>query len=252
MNERLTESFFDLGECHNNPQDEAENLGNDFKSINNAFLYIGGSTNYQSDLFNYDLDNLDFSTLYPVVAVKRQLFCICKIHKRGCGHKKRIGRGRIKGLVEKDITSLLKGYKNKRFRNLERFYKLDKGPRRDRKRLYDEDVIVKKIMSNFFKFIRLVVKSLYKSTVSELTHKYFFNVPSCQEYLNKTALNTFIKTTNNTGGGQDILTWSLDKVFDSFVESYYYHSYLVEKLKTTFDENYICAFINYTKQIRRK
>jgi hypothetical protein len=219
MNERLTESFFEY-------PDETKNENNDFKSINNAFLYISASTNYQSDLFNFtDLDNLDFSAFH--VNFKKKIFEITKIHRKKCLHKKdsRIERNKIKKLVEADAKLVFQKNLKKRFKILETIYNTNEF--KIKKRLYDEDVIVKKIMSNFLKFLRLLKKE--KIEISNLSNRGFFNIISCKEFLleNVSVLN----------------------FFEYFTESNYFHNYFFEKLQKNFEKNYICAFIGYIKRI---
>jgi hypothetical protein len=256
MNERLTESFFDLILDVPGYNTETDVINNDFKSINNAFLYFGSTTNYQSDLFNFtDLENLDFSMLCPVKNVKkRQIFSIIKIHRKKCSHKKvsRIERNKIKKLVEEDLANLInKNNFQKRFKFLEKSFEKVKECK-NKKRLYDEDVIVKKIMSNFNKFLRLLLFPFINNTNSEIITKKFFNVLSCKEFLSQIEVKQLIKANEVKNISKTLLSLNLSFIFEFFIESNYFHNYLLEKLKKNFEDGYVNSFIAYTLKIKNK
>jgi hypothetical protein len=257
--ESLTESIFDQGY-----RDELKGGGemgdtnNDFKNINNAF----NTTNFQTTdyYFNFTyLDNMDFSMLcYPIsLSRKKNIFNIFKVHRRKCGHIRtpRIQRNKIKNLVEQDLKIMLqKEKKKRRFVKLELSYK--NISKKINKRLYDEDVIIKKIMSNFLKFVRLLLISITKGNKNKnfnFNNKQFFNVLHSKEFLNENILKSLINNHNKFGSNDissnKILKYKLIKIFGYFIESNFFHNYLIEKLQKNYDESYLSSFIGYIKKI---
>jgi hypothetical protein len=215
---------------------------------------------------------------------KTLLFYIYKAHNNGCLHKKilKIKRDKIKSIINEDIKDLLSirnlnchlnKYKilSQKYFNKENSLVIKEDlilNSKNRKfRLFDKDVVIKKIMSNFVKFLRLFLKMIFKKQYKRdlnieigLKNKSFINTNQTQTFL-KLNLRELIKDNkidkkmeNETDPNLKMLTQITLKEFFTkyFINSNYFHSYLINKTLKSYDEKYMVSFLKHINEIIKK
>jgi hypothetical protein len=196
-----------------------------------------------------------------------KIFYVYKTHHKKCRHRKRkIKRNKIKSQVLGDFRNILRKrtnlqtYENK-FKEI--FNKLLSTKNSDNKiisdqnlinkkkitnrkfRLFDKDVIIKKIMSNFLKFIKLIFD--YAISKFELPNNFykleknknFYSIKQCKDYLNSTSMFKLVTKENKQNKKiqeleelNTLLNLKFYTIFEqNFVNSNYFFNYLSERIK---------------------
>jgi hypothetical protein len=219
-----------------------------------------------------------------------KLFYVYKKHRIECRHKlRKIQRNKIRNFIEKDFLLLFekKEYRKNRFyeffdgnenflnnsnfadisnfaadsdHNLEHF-KIKKITNRSF-RLFDKDVIIKKIMSNFLKFVKIIfeiflskVFDIKNLKIKDFEPGVFYTFEQCKEYLVKNKFSDFVEVSDkiskcNRKKYRFLLGSNLLVIFSEFfVNSTYFFDYLIDKIKSKYDDLYFVCFMNYTKKI---
>ena len=134
-------------------------------------------------------------------------------------------------------------------------------------RLFDKDVVIKKVMSNFMKFIKLVLENFLiekgLKNKFELRQKIFeeifANVEKCKEFLNKKIILDFlikkndIKTKIWKNKKSEITNFFDLKIIDiykiNFLDSNFMQNYVFPKIKKDHDQSYYLHFVQFLHKI---
>lgn len=218
-----------------------------------------------------------------------KVFYIRKVHRNNCEHQKdnyffKAKRNRIKSLVQQDFallkifllrdkSFLSKSYKIEGMLNIETkdliltnsdqtLSKSNPFNCKNRKfRLFDKDVIIKKIMSNFIKFIKLLVDNLLNNDQKEeskivfnrISKSKFCTIEQCKIFL-KQSIQDLTQSDNNKFANVSILkratNLKLQTLFSTlFINSKYFNEYLINRIKSAYDKGYLTCFISYINKI---
>jgi len=223
-----------------------------------------------------------------------KFFFIYKHHTNGCRHKNRkIQRNKIKNFIEKDFMLIFdkKVFNKHRFSeylkvnentlnnldftnysNISNFSfgsinknencKIKKTTNRNF-RLFDKDVLIKKIMSNFLKFVKIVLEIFISKVLNIRNIKIkdfdpcsFYSFEQCKEFLEKTKFSDYFDVKSYKiskcliNKYRFLLRSNMFQIFSEFfLNSTYLFEYLIEKIKSKYDNFYFLCFLNYAKKI---
>lgn len=269
-------------------------------SMNNYYSTCFYSENYHmSDDFSFILNNEDLKLRNSILKrkiqkipkfknnerkysklEKQKMFYVYKKHRIQCKHKiRKINRNKIRNFVEKDYINFFddgcESYsikcknnflheikKNLYDKNCSRLIEIKKSTNRNF-RLFDKDVIIKKIMSNFFKFLKILFElfmskmlDIKNLKIKEFDYADFYTVEQCKEYLNKHNIFDFFQLNKKITLNFDrkkfksLLDSNLFQIFgEIFINSFYFFDYLVVKIKSKYDEDYLKCFMNIIEKI---
>jgi hypothetical protein len=223
-----------------------------------------------------------------------KFFFIFKKHTIGCKHKNRkIQRNKIKNLIEKDFLLIFdkKVFNKYRFSeflqinentlnnlditnysNISNFsfdsinknehYKIKKTTNRNF-RLFDKDVMIKKIMSNFLKFLKIVLEifiskvlNIRNIKIKDFDPVIFYTFDQCKEFLEKKNFSDYFDIASykiskcQINKYRFLLRSNMFLIFSEFfLNSTYFFEYLIDKIKSKYDNFYFSCFMNYAKKI---
>lgn len=222
-------------------------------------------------------------------------FYVRKVHKKNCIHQYnknniKVKRNKIKNFVNKDLDSILNSVKENNFlifkknsgsylKKLEKEIKkneslqlkpslssIRKNQNNRNFRLFDTDVIIKKIASNFLKFLKLIydgiksiksssnenekIKDSLKFNFSE--YKKICSIEQFKEFL-KLNFDNLISNSNNQFKCillNELQGISLHQIFSCFfIVSQYFQDYLINKIKSRYDSDYLLIFLEFIKKL---
>jgi len=139
-------------------------------------------------------------------------------------------------------------------------------------RLFDKDVVIKKIMSNFMKFLKLIIEiylqenhgNFHYEIKKKLFEEIFSNVQKCKEFLYNKKISNFIitKKTNSTKKfhfSSNVLGHNINEIFlklnlielykTHFLNSDFLVNYIFPKIKKDHDKSYYKHFTQYLKKL---
>jgi hypothetical protein len=299
LNETLTEQFdpfdneIEIQNLRN--QSHLTNL-----SGNNFYSTCFYTENIYTDDFSFIFHNDDFTNansflkkipkfqkrlrkeIYEKkVLQKEKYFYIYKKHKVDCKHKvKKIDRNKIKNLIQKDFFNFFgvgqNNFCKKRFLNHfensgeinlideyseVKMIKIKKSKNRNF-RLFDKDVIIKKIMSNFCKFLKIIFEFFLSKLlcvknfkIKEFDSEKFYAIEHCIEFLKKNNFSDIVQIKDKIPKSDRIkynfiFSSNLHIIFSElFINSDFFFNYIIEKIKSKYDNEYFISFMNYTKKI---
>jgi hypothetical protein len=237
-----------------------------FKDNTNAqFTNYFQSTNINTEFFPVsEFEGVDEFSMTSINVFKKskkltknqtdQIFYILKIHRKKCRHKvKKLERNRVKNCLEEDFENFIQDTSKTTNLNNLKYEKnnLNNIKSKNRSfRLFDKDVIIKKIMTNFLKFLRKMLELRYKSEVKEIQKLKFYSLEQCKKFLRLNTVSQVYTIINCKTEHEYLYSKQLIKVFEeNFINSKYFVEYLIEKIKLKFDEEYTCCFLQYIKRI---
>jgi hypothetical protein len=284
--------------------DMVTNFCNSKKENNNKKIEIvkakkkinsGSKKNFKQKKFKTP-ENKNFSTSKKILRNKPKVnytkfFYVRKVHKKKCVHHSRknnikVKRNKIKNFVNQDLEVILKSVKENTFQIYKRksinyINKLEKEIKKcelqiqpstirknqkNRKfRLFDKDVIIKKIVSNFIKFLKLMYdgKKFDSSSneIKKINDSFKFNFSEYKKICSIEQIKEFLKfnfdnivINNNKANSSmllnDLQNISLQQIFSCFfLTSKYFQEYLINKIKSSYDSDYLLIFLEFIKKI---
>lgn len=221
-------------------------------------------------------------------------FYVRKVHKKNCIHQYKdikVKRNKIKNFVNKDLDSILKSLKENSYlifkknsssylKKLEKEIKkreslqlkpslstIRKNQNNRNFRLFDKDVIIKKIASNFLKFLKLIydgIKSVKTSSNDneKVMDSLKFNFSEYKKICSIEQFKEFLKLNfdnliNNSNKNEfkcillnELQGISLHQIFSCFfIVSQYFQDYLINKIKSRYDSDYLLIFLEFIKKL---
>jgi hypothetical protein len=213
-------------------------------------------------------------------SVNEKIFIIYKQPKQRCKHrhKAKIHKNLLKNIVKQDFEAYTKErcfnyFGDSKLENLLKksnnfpYSKLRKKIKKGKIRIFDDDVMVKKIIKCFCKFVKMILilikeKTLYKNDSMEFKitekDKSFCSKKEAYFFLLKVKLETcFISPIKEIKYNvlidkniEGLLNMSLFKIFKNvFVNSSFFHDYYTCNLKYKFGEDYLSYFLFFIKDM---
>jgi len=211
-----------------------------------------------------------------------KLFIIYKQPKQRCihRHKSSLHKNQLKNLVKKDFMKCIKGpeknvlgFGNFKFENLLKkkinfpYSELRKKIKKGKIRIFDDDLIVKKIINNFCKFVKLIMNFIQEDTMYNNDNVEFKIVEKNKNFCSKkdaslflqnvklencfkTTFKDFTYTDFRSKNVEILLNMTFFKIFKNvFVNSKFFHNYLITSLGNKFGDDYLSYFLYFIKDM---